>query len=83
MGRLEHDHYDLIIIDMKFPDVSGIEILRAIRKRGQLNDVPVFLMYDGEQPAPDEIQSAGKDLFIGKERGIDGIVDLISEEFSQ
>jgi CheY-like chemotaxis protein len=82
MGRLDHDHYDLILIDLAFPDVSGIELLKAIRKRAQFNTVPVYLMLEGEQDAPsmEDIQSLGKDVFVGKERGLEGIVDLVTEE---
>jgi CheY-like chemotaxis protein len=82
MGRLDHDHYDLVLIDLGFPDVSGIELLKSIRKRPQMNSTPVYLMVEGgiEMPSTEEVQSSGRDVFIGKERGIEGIVELVARE---
>ena len=82
MGRLDHDHYDLVLIDLGFPDVSGIDLLKSIRKRPQMNSTPVYLMVEGgiEIPSTEEVQSSGRDVFIGKERGIDGIVELVARE---
>jgi len=82
LSRLEHERYDLLLMDLEFPDVSGVEILRALRKRSQFNRLPIFVMYDGAQkpPAQDEIDSDGLDIFLGKENGIEGITDRISRE---
>src|SRR6185437_2966070 len=62
MGRLDHAEYDLILIDVEFPDVSGVELLRAIRKRPLLNSTPVFLMCQdpGQMQSTDELQSIGR-----------------------
>jgi signal transduction histidine kinase/DNA-binding response OmpR family regulator len=81
MGRLDHEHYDLLLIDLGFPDVSGMELLKAVRKRAQFNQIPFFLMFGGTEPIkPDDLQSVGDDRFIGKDRGIEGIVDLVMDE---
>src|SRR5262249_7970170 len=41
MGRLEAEDYDLALLDIELPDVSGVELLRVIRKRERLEGLPV------------------------------------------
>lgn len=42
MNLVEEGGYDLVLLDMKLPDVEGMEILRTIHKRKQ--DLPVIVM---------------------------------------
>ncbi|TES94323.1 MAG: response regulator, partial [Candidatus Cloacimonadota bacterium] len=35
------DHFNLLILDIKMPDIHGIEILSLVRKAG--NDIPVII----------------------------------------
>lgn len=34
MGALEVVDYDLVVLDLTLPDGNGIEVLRALRKKG-------------------------------------------------
>src|SRR3954470_443289 len=36
--------FDLIILDVMLPGLDGITVLRAIRREGHLNDVPVMML---------------------------------------
>ncbi len=40
---MEKDHYDLIISDMEMPEMSGLDLLRAVREDEQLKSTP-FIM---------------------------------------
>ena len=41
MGALEVVEYDLVVLDLTLPDGNGIEVLRALRKKGK--SVPVLI----------------------------------------
>lgn len=62
--------YDLLLLDLKMPDLSGVEVLDALRARGQLGVVPVIMI------------SASDDL-AGVERCIErGADDYIAKPWS-
>ena len=44
LGRLERESYDLALIDINFPDVSGIELLKIIRRTARFRMLPIFMM---------------------------------------
>ena len=81
LGFLDYEHYDLVLLDMDLPDISGKDFLRIIRTISRFNQVPIFLMFEeeGVMPAPAELKDWGADLFIAKYKGIRSIVDLVVE----
>jgi CheY-like chemotaxis protein len=44
LERLEGEKPDLILMDVMMPMLSGIEVLRTIRQRPEMDGVPVVLM---------------------------------------
>jgi len=36
-----HDHYNLLILDIKMPGIHGLEILRRLREKG--NKIPIII----------------------------------------
>jgi len=40
--RLANESFDLVLVDLVFPDVSGIDLLRMIRKAK--NEIPVIVL---------------------------------------
>jgi CheY-like chemotaxis protein/two-component sensor histidine kinase len=51
---LRHDTPDCIVLDLKLPDISGFEILEAIRDEGGLAaDVPI-VVFTGRELSPEE-----------------------------
>lgn len=81
LNRLEQEEYDLVLIDMSFPDVSGVEVLKVIRRDRRFKRLPVFVMLDEDKnpPSREELISWGADQFVGKYRGIGGIVDAVCQ----
>lgn len=81
LGRLENEEYDLALIDMNFSDVSGVELLKAIRNHPRFLTLPVFVMLDEDKnpPSREKLISWGADQFVGKYRGIGGIVDAVCQ----
>jgi len=62
--HFEPRKYDLILLDVRLPDMSGIEILRTIRWQDPLQPVAVFSGYL-DSATIDEIYAAGW-AFLGR-----------------
>jgi DNA-binding response OmpR family regulator len=58
---------DLVMIDLRLPDCSGIEVARAIREVPELETTPI-LMATGSMQAGDRLtaEDAGVDAFLYK-----------------
>jgi two-component system alkaline phosphatase synthesis response regulator PhoP len=58
---------DLIIMDIRMPEMTGIETCRAIRKEEKLKHIPVlFLTADSDEYTSMNAMDAGGDHFITK-----------------
>lgn len=44
LARLKQDKYDLVISDWNMPNMSGLDLLKAIRADSALNSVPVLMV---------------------------------------
>lgn len=68
LQELERQHrYDLVILDVMMPKISGYEILKRIRLRFQLMDLPVLLLT--AKARPEDLQAgfaAGANDYISK-----------------
>jgi signal transduction histidine kinase len=50
LGMMEKlSHYDLIIVDIMLPGISGLELCREIRKRYSLDELPILMMTAGHR----------------------------------
>ena len=43
--------YDCMILDLRLPDISGFEVLRQVRARPELRDLPVIIVTASEDEA--------------------------------
>ncbi len=58
---------DLILLDIRLPDIDGLEVLRRLRSLPETKDVPIVAMT--AQAMPDEVErfvAAGCDGYIQK-----------------
>jgi CheY-like chemotaxis protein len=58
---------DLILLDIRLPDIDGLEVLRRLRALPEIKDVPIVAMT--AQAMPDEVErfvAAGCDGYIQK-----------------
>ncbi|VAW67651.1 Two-component response regulatory protein BP2547 [hydrothermal vent metagenome] len=44
---LKHESYDLIVLDLGLPDISGLQVLQRLRKQGLLIPVLILTAQDG------------------------------------
>ncbi len=56
--RKAHPLPDLVILDLRLPDIDGLEVLDAIRKRGEAVPYPVVVLTGSSDP--EDAESARK-----------------------
>jgi DNA-binding response OmpR family regulator len=67
--------FDLIIIDIILPDVDGLELIRWIRERADLADVPIMVVSAYDRNYLVAAISAGADEALHKPDDLDRIVE--------
>ncbi len=67
LDLLEKEEFDLILLDIMMPDISGIEVLTKIRAAGKHNNTPVIMITAIEDvKTVNECINAGADDYIMK-----------------
>ena len=70
---------DLIILDLRLPEMDGLETLRRIRERGATAKVVVLTAYGTVQHAR-EAMALGAREFLGKPFDLDRLLRIVAEE---
>ena len=60
---LTDETFDLVITDLRMPDGSGLDVLRAVTARGQRTDVILLTAYAGWESAKEAMQLGAFDYF--------------------
>jgi len=65
---LDQEHFDLLILDVVMPKMTGIDVCRAVRKRGDdMSKVKIILLTAKTEPKDLNIeQEYGCDLYLTK-----------------
>lgn len=79
---LEKESFDLVILDLKMPDMDGIELLPLIRNKWPDVKVIVISGYGTEQTAEDTVK-LGAHKFMGKPFTPDALLTVITEALSR
>src|SRR6516225_2602327 len=63
LQKLEHQGYDLVLLDLMMPDLSGMEVLREVRVRD--TETPIFMItaYGSVEAAVDALKLGANDYF--------------------
>jgi len=70
MGILSEEKPDVVILDVMMPDVSGLEVLRFIRREPGLQDIPVIVVSAKSMPSDIRIgMEAGASVYLTKPVG--------------
>ena len=59
-------HPDLIITDIRLPDISGLEVIQTLKSRNDTADIPVLGTSAHAAVGGDAIQTGGCDAFMQK-----------------
>jgi CheY-like chemotaxis protein len=65
---LDQEHFDLLILDVVMPKMTGVDVCRAVRKRGDdMSKVKIILLTAKTEPKDLNIeQEYGCDLYLTK-----------------
>ena len=70
ISTISAERPDLVILDIMMPDVSGLEVLRYMRREPDLKDIPVILVSAKSMPADiQEGLDAGASNYLTKPVG--------------
>ena len=60
-------HPDLVVLDIRLPDISGFEVARRLKERNATKNIPIVAVsaYVSEIDE-DEVRRAGCDIYISK-----------------
>lgn len=73
---------DLILLDVMMPDISGLEVLRYIRREPELASIPVIIL--SAKSMPSDIRTgieAGASLYLTKPVGFQDLKQAIEKVF--
>lgn len=81
MAHLESKAIDLVLLDLRMPEVNGIEVLRYIRSRRPSTKVVVITAYDDEYRTL--VEQIGVHGFLNKPFGIEALTRTIEGVLEQ
>ena len=80
MGTIRAEKPDLVILDIMMPDISGLEVLRYMRREPELKDIPVILVSAKSMPADiQEGMDAGASNYLTKPVGFLELKNAVEE----
>ena len=53
LDLLNEQRFDCVVLDLRLPDMSGFEVLEALRSDGSLSELPV-IVFTGRELSPEE-----------------------------
>jgi two-component system KDP operon response regulator KdpE len=70
LAQLDRRHPDLLLLDLLLPDMSGLDVCRAIRQERQLDLPIIVLSAHGEEDQKVQALDLGADDFLTKPFGV-------------
>jgi DNA-binding response OmpR family regulator len=73
---------DLFILDINMPEVSGIDLLEFLRRRGESKDLPVIMLStEAADVTVDRALALGADAYITKPVALDELETALHKAF--
>ena len=69
---------DVLLLDLRFPDMCGVEAIRAIREQFLIARIIVLTTYDGDEDIYQSL-SAGAKAYLLKDVTLEELVDCIEK----
>jgi CheY-like chemotaxis protein len=78
LERLEAGSFDLVLCDLRMPEVDGFAVIRRIRGDRRWRDLPVVAVTAvGPGAGPDRVREAGFDAQLHKPFDLNDLVDAL------
>lgn len=69
---------DLVLLDIMMPEITGLDILRQMRRDTNLSDIPVIVLTAKSMPADIKIgMEAGASIYLTKPVGFQELKDAV------
>ncbi|HET7823223.1 MAG TPA: PAS domain S-box protein [Ornithinibacter sp.] len=73
-------HPDLVLLDLHLPDLSGREVLRALKRRDDTKDIPVVILSADASPGlATRLVDGGAERFLTKPLDFDVVLALLDD----
>lgn len=67
LHKLEDGHFDILIVDMEMPDMTGLEVIAKVRARPETADLPIIMVTSRDDAmAIDRAYELGASSFVVK-----------------
>lgn len=79
LSILEQEKPDLLVLDLLLPGIDGFEILRRVRNKPEIQDIPVIVLTNlGDQGSVEKAKKLGaKDYLIKTDYSLEKVVEKI------
>lgn len=80
IARLEREPFDVVLLDLRMPEMDGFDVIRALRSRGDdLRDIPIIVVTADVTPGiEDECLDCGADVVLFKPIAMQSLFDSIA-----
>ena len=76
-------HFDLVLLDLQMPDLSGDMVLQALKSDAATREVPVLMVSADVNPAQTErLLALGAEAYVTKPLNVGDFLALIDERLS-
>ncbi|MBX9727477.1 MAG: response regulator [Sphingopyxis sp.] len=81
IARLEQEPFDVLLLDLRMPEMDGFEVIDALRSRSDdLKDIPIIVVTADASPGlEDQCLAAGADAVLFKPIAMQSLFDSIAE----
>ncbi|MEQ1687310.1 MAG: response regulator [Sphingopyxis sp.] len=81
--RLEREEFDLLLLDLRMPEMDGFDVMRALRGRDDaLKNIPIVVITADASPGlEDECLETGADAVLFKPIAMQSLFDSIASVF--
>ena len=79
--EIEKKRFDLLFLDLVLPGISGLDILRSIKAKGEKPVIAVITGY-GDDPIAMKAMELGPMFFLRKPFDVDGVTEILNITFA-
>ena len=81
IARLEAEEFDIVLLDLRMPEMDGFDVMRALRGRQDaLKDIPIIVVTADASPGlEDDCMTTGANAVLFKPIAMQSLFDIIAE----